>query len=980
MGFLDESKSKKEKKMTSADIAKKYSVIFSFSQNSQLKINLVSNKKDSSRFFIKNDLDFFSFSQKKVLKDVRESDGWGNSIDIHNFFLNLEKSGFDIYFKEDKEIEKVYFGEKDIEKKDKISISFFQAKKTDFFPLSENDFIFRVENESEFVNLRKKVLFFGDYFICIKNNKILLFNSSKDLNDILKRIINKNYEKLSGFFSEKFETKLSEGQIFNINEIIKKAGEVFDLKNKIESNFLIKKFDKKEEEILVDFDIKNKKLEIKVFLDYGFRKINVSKTVFSKITSGKKSFSRITNPFYGYKYIFDISGKNISYAQVDHEREIDVFKNILSFHQELGFNKNLTLNKKGIKQINYFLENNWENFNKLGYKISYVKNKIDKKLLDFKADLDVRFSGGSDDLLSFDAELYLGEYKISLSQLKLYASGKQDYVLGTDGEVIEVKNKEELERFISMISIFHQNEKTGKFEGKLYSGIDLENIFTSSQYYNVKFNEGFRKFISEAKSNKPIEDIKIDKEYSGILRDYQKEGLDWMHFLKKYHFGGLLADDMGLGKTIQTLIMLEINSIKDKPSIVIVPKTLIGNWVEESRKFAKKTKVLVVDGSQKQREELIKTIKEFDLVITSYSSYQRDADKYKKESVFFNYAVLDEAQYIKNFKTKNAQVVKEINADFRLALTGTPLENSISEIWSIFEFLMPGFLGKQSSFTKNFVIPVVKKGQLKKLKDLRKKISIFMLRRTKEFVLKELPDKTSQNLLVSLSEDQSLLYQEVLSSIKSDLFKNESVGDISKSYMNILAALTKLRQICNHPNLILKDKDYKKYNSSKLNLFLDLVSEIKSEGRKVLVFSQFKTMLEILEKELKEKKIKYSILTGETKDRKELIDEFNSSEDISVFLISLKAGGVGVNLTSADNVILFDPWWNPSVERQAIDRTHRIGQKKKVNVYKIISKGTVEEKILELQDKKQSLFDSLVNDSGDSFKKLSWEDIKNLFE
>jgi SNF2 family DNA or RNA helicase len=316
---------------------------------------------------------------------------------------------------------------------------------------------------------------------------------------------------------------------------------------------------------------------------------------------------------------------------------------------------------------------------------------------------------------------------------------------------------------------------------------------------------------------------------------------------------------------------------------------------------------LVVDGNQNERASIIKKAKNFDLIITSYSSYQRDSLKYKKEKITFNYAVLDEAQYIKNFKTRNAQIVKEIDADFRLALTGTPLENSISEIWSIFEFLMPGFLGKQSEFTKNFIIPIVKNGEVKKLKDLRKKISIFMLRRTKESVLKELPEKTVQNLSISLSEDQNLLYQEVLSNIKSDLLKNMDGKSFGKSYMNILAALTKLRQICNHPNLILKNEDHKKYSSAKLDLFLNLVSEIKSEGRKVLVFSQFKTMLGILKKELDEKKIKYSYLAGETKNRKEIIDEFNSDNSISVFLISLKAGGVGINLTSADNVILFDP-------------------------------------------------------------------------
>jgi SNF2 family DNA or RNA helicase len=987
MGFLDNSeKINKEKKLTSKDIAQKYSVIFSFFENTKLQISLVSNEKNGSRFFIKNDIPFFSLSQKKVLKDVRDFDAWGDKISIKDFFTNLKKSGFDIYFKENKKVEKVLFSRGEIHIEDKIEMSFFKAKKTDFFPLVENDFVFRIESDSEFEKFRKKFLLSDGFIFYIKNEKLFFHEIEKDIEEILKRVVSKNYDKISGFFSERLETKLSEDQIFNINKIIKKSKSFFNLKTDIEEDFVIKKYDKSEKKFWVDFDVEKQKMEIKVLLDYGCKKVDIAETVFTKVISGETFFSRRSNTFYGYKFIFNIDEKKISYAQVDHNKEIEMYKNILSFYSELGFNKNLILSKKGANQINHFIESNWKNYEKLKYEIVYEKNKIGKNQLDFKADVNVNFSelsksgaqeGGN--WLSFDAKFYVGENEVSIEQLKLYASGKQSYILGTNNEVVDIKNKDELERFMAMISAFHQNKKSGKFEGKLHSAIELENILTSSEHYTAKFNQGYKNFITEAKSNKPIEKIKIDKKYLEILRDYQKEGLDWMYFLKKYHFGGILADDMGLGKTIQTLIMLELNIVKDKPSIVIVPKTLIGNWMEESKKFAPNMSFLVVDGTQKERTLAVKKSKDFNFIITSYSAFQRDAEIYKSEKVNFNYAVLDEAQYIKNFKTKNAQIVKEIDADYRLALTGTPLENSVAEIWSIFEFLMPGFLGKQSHFTKTFVKPISKGGNVKKIKDLRKRISIFMLRRTKESVLKELPEKTVQNLSVKLSEDQNVLYQEILSNIKSDVLSGVDGKNFGKSYMNILAALTRLRQVCNHPNLVLKDADHKKYSSAKLDLFLNLVSDIKSEGRKVLVFSQFKSMLAILQKELDEKNIKYSYLAGETKNRKDIIDEFNNNEDISVFLISLKAGGVGINLTSADNVILFDPWWNPSVERQAIDRTHRIGQKKKVNVYKMITAGTVEEKILKLQDKKQGLFDSLINDSQDSFKKLSWDDIRELF-
>jgi SNF2 family DNA or RNA helicase len=322
----------------------------------------------------------------------------------------------------------------------------------------------------------------------------------------------------------------------------------------------------------------------------------------------------------------------------------------------------------------------------------------------------------------------------------------------------------------------------------------------------------------------------------------------------------------------------------------------------------KKTKTLIIDGSEKERKRLIKNYHKYDLLITSYSFFQRDASFYKKEKVIFNYAVLDEAQYIKNFRTKNAQVVKEINADYRLALSGTPLENSVSELWSIFEFLMPGFLGRYSNFAKKYINPIKKTGDQKALRELQNKVSVFILRRTKDSVLKELPAKTINNITLELSDDQSILYQRVLADLKKDLFSdNGKEKEFKKSYIHILAAITKLRQICNHPNLILKKEDYRKYNSAKMDIFINLVKEIKSEDRKVLVFSQFKTMLNILAKELNREKIENISLTGESRNRDKIIDKFNEEKDLTVFLISLKAGGVGLNLTSADNVIIFDP-------------------------------------------------------------------------
>jgi len=437
---------------------------------------------------------------------------------------------------------------------------------------------------------------------------------------------------------------------------------------------------------------------------------------------------------------------------------------------------------------------------------------------------------------------------------------------------------------------------------------------------------------------------------------------------------------MGLGKTLQALLLIDMNREAGKPTIVVCPKTLLFNWQDEATKFFPKLKTLVVDGAPREREGKIKHAAEYDLVVTSFSALKKDADIYAAVALKFNYCIVDEAQYIKNQGTLSAKAVKKIDADYRIAMTGTPLENSISEIWSIFDFVMPGFLGNYSSFKARFENPIMKQSDAEALADLRGKISCFMLRRSKSAVLKELPPKVEQIAHCQLGDHQNILYQEILANTKKEIFDTVKEKGFAKSQIHILAALMKLRQVCNHPALLLKDVNYRKYESAKLDLFMELVDEVMASNRKVLVFSQFTSMLDILAKEMKAKKIEFNYLSGKTHNRKELVDDFNINPDKKVFLISLKAGGTGLNLVSADNVIIFDPWWNPSVENQAIDRAHRIGQKNSVNVYKLVTKGTIEEKILKLQEKKKFLFDNLVDESNDLFKKLTWDEVRELFD
>ncbi|MEI7621841.1 MAG: DEAD/DEAH box helicase, partial [Candidatus Moraniibacteriota bacterium] len=644
--------------------------------------------------------------------------------------------------------------------------------------------------------------------------------------------------------------------------------------------------------------------------------------------------------------------------------------------ENLGFSKTVHCVKKGIKQIEKFQSENWPQLKALGYPLEYVRDNFDFVEENFKVDYDVSFDKGND-WFEFDVACYCGENNITLEDLQKYIKNKEQFLKLADGRILKITNRSELEKFVRMLESFYQREGQ-KFEGKLYHAPELEDVLSSSPYYSGKIAKSFKNFMTEAQTGKPVEKVAIPAKIKKPLRDYQKDGINWFYFLRKYRFGGILADDMGLGKTLQALSLIEMNKVKNKPSIVICPKTLLFNWEDEALKFFPTMKTLVISGAPAERQAQLAKIKKVDLVITSYPAIKRDQLEYEK--LKFNYCFLDEAQYIKNHKTQNAKAVRKINADYRLALTGTPLENSVSEIWSLFEFLMPGFLGTQHAFAEKFERPIMKNADEKALEALRKKTACFVLRRTKEKVLKELPAKIQQVSHCQLGSEQNILYQEILKNVKNDLAQVVAEKGFAKSQIHILAGLTKLRQVCNHPVLLLKDKNHKKYASAKLELFLQLVSEIVSAGKKVLVFSQFTQMLDILAKELEEQEIAYHYLSGKTNNRKELVQDFNSNEKIPVFLISLKAGGTGLNLTSADNVIIFDPWWNPSVENQAIDRAHRIGQKNSVNVYRLIVKGTIEEKIVALQNKKKSLFDNMIGESNDLFKKLTWSDVKELFQ
>lgn len=467
-----------------------------------------------------------------------------------------------------------------------------------------------------------------------------------------------------------------------------------------------------------------------------------------------------------------------------------------------------------------------------------------------------------------------------------------------------------------------------------------------------------------------------------IMRGYQKEGVSWLRFLEKCGFCGILADEMGLGKTIQALAWLTLERLdvraRGKPAIVVCPTSLLENWADESRRYTPELKVHVVHGHD--RKKRLDDLEKADLVITSYALLRRDIEHYHRHE--FSVAILDEAQHIKNHSTQNAKAAKKLRAVHRLVLTGTPVENGVTDLWSIIDFLMPGYLGHHQHFRRTYEMPITSRGPVAQQvqQRLRQKVHPFLLRRLKKDVAKELPERIDRIAYCTMSPDQRAVYQQLLENTSRQIVGMVSSQGFTRSRFMILKTLTRLRQVCCHLDL-LKMPDLKsKQPSGKLDLFMELLDEAMDGGHRVLVFSQFVSMLHIIRNELVKRKTPFCYLDGSTIHRWDEVQKFNDSPDIPLFLISLKAGGTGLNLTGADMVIHFDPWWNPAVEDQATDRAHRIGQHKTVYNVKLITRESIEEKVLELQKRKRSVIDATLSADADIIRSLSWEDVQELLQ
>lgn len=582
-------------------------------------------------------------------------------------------------------------------------------------------------------------------------------------------------------------------------------------------------------------------------------------------------------------------------------------------------------------------------------------------------------------LFAFSVNFHCQNTQVPMEQIKAMVERGKPFLRLEDGRFVELGNREELETLVEVIK--KAKKQGGEYLIPLYEAPGFLSLFERSRQQQLSLmDERFRAFVQESSHGRVLNTAHLPNSLETLLRPYQKDGVAWMQFLQKYGFGGILADDMGLGKTVQVLTLLETcRTHTQKPTLIVCPKSLMRMWELEAKKFTPELRVRVIDGTVGERAAMIRDPGDTHVLITSYSLLQRDLAVYHASEAKFFLMVLDEAHSIKNADTNTAKAVKLLPAEHRLALTGTPLENGVQELWSIFDFLMPGFLGDSDMFRKRYGRPIQELQDQEALKKLRARVGPFMLRRTKESQLKDLPPKIEQTSPCSLTAEQLVLYSRVLEDAKRSVFEAVEAKGFERSKIDILAALTKLRRVCDHPHLLEATLPRTEELSGKMGYALELIREAVDGGHKILLFSQFTSMLDIIRESLDRQDIGHCTIEGKTRDRQAEVERFHNDPNASVFLLSLRAGGTGLTLTPADIVIMFDPWWNPMAEQQAMDRAHRIGQTKTVNVYKLVTQGTIEEKVMELQTKKRKLFDALVSENAEAMKGLSWEEVRQLF-
>lgn len=691
-----------------------------------------------------------------------------------------------------------------------------------------------------------------------------------------------------------------------------------------------------------------------------------------------KLYFDIRNEYIISNIVFNYDDKEIDYFNKSNEilRDINFETSVLNDVGKYGFileKDKLVL--RDIEQEVEFLENGLEQL-ATKYEI-FTTEKFKNIKIKKKTSVSSMFGIGQDNILNYNFNL--GDINSSeLVSIFESIKDKKKYYRLKNGDIINLEDEslQELNNLTEELELTDEEIINGKGSILKYRAIYLDSL-KKTKYSIISTDNLFDNFI---KNFYEYKDSNLSLEDTSILRDYQLTGVKWLYNLAKTGFGGILADEMGLGKTIQVIYYIK-QMLKDNPTskfLIVVPTSLAYNWEHEFDSFASQIKKAICIGLKEKRKHILKDLNKINVIITTYGLLREDEEIY--ENLNFNTMIIDEAQNIKNNHAGITKVVKSIKAETKFALTGTPLENSILELWSIFDFIMPGYLANLTKFQSKYKIKDFDEDSEILIKGLSKQINPFILRRKKSDVVKELPEKLINDIYIDLKDEQKKLYVAELNRVKEEMDKIIKEEGMNKARFLILQLLTKLRQICIDPSIV-----YDNYNdgSNKIEQLENIVSEYTKNNHKVLIFSSFKTALNIVKEKLNNAKIKTYMIDGSVpaKTRIEMVDNFNENDDIKVFLIMLKSGGTGLNLASADVVIHLDLWWNPQAENQATDRAHRIGQTNTVEVIHLITKGTIEEKILELQNKKRILSDKLIDGEirdKNIISELTKEDIEKL--
>ena len=708
--------------------------------------------------------------------------------------------------------------------------------------------------------------------------------------------------------------------------------------------------------IKLSANIKNKIVNEKVEFRFYFDKENNNVTLTLKVKYGIYEFN-----------IFEDCAEKIIYRDTKREQEI------LSTLRALGFDeiKGVFHLIMGDDYIFKFFKSEVDKLQDLG-EVYYSENFKGIKHLGTKS-INGDIKAGKYDY--FEMNFILGDipYSETTEILRAFRNNLKYYKL-SNGEYLDLEEID-LNKFLKLLDVINPNDEIteNKITFNKNKGAFVDNFLDDNKIRFIKGKKELKEIRDKFKSIDKLK-FKEPKDIKADLREYQKHGFNWFKTLDYLGFGGILGDEMGLGKTLQAITFI-LSNIGSK-TLVVAPTSLIYNWHSEIEKFAPNLKAIIVNGDPEERETALKNIDKVDIIITTYNLLKRDLENYKK--LEFDYCFLDEAQYIKNPHSQNAKAVKEIKAKSRFALTGTPIENSLMELWSIFDFVMPEYLYDEKRFSVRYHKKLKEGPEV--LEELNKLIKPFILRRHKKDVITELPNKIEKKLVVSLNDEQKKIYGTYAKHATDLIAKKVKDDEFKNSKIEILSYITKLRQLCLDPSILV---DNYTGGSGKIEALVEILHQSIESNHKVLVFSQFTSVLKNISERLNNEDITYSYLDGSipSEKRMSMVNDFNEGDN-SVFLISLKAGGTGLNLTSADVVIHFDPWWNPAVEDQATDRAHRIGQKNVVEVIKLISKGTIEEKIISLQDEKRSLISKLMGDelsSVNSLTALTEEEIIDLF-